>query len=1176
MRLAIFFSALLAISPFCNTDAQDTVTVQCFTFSDITKRRDKFFFPTKGQDFRRVIMEYTLKCDPATTADQYPCGEWDYLSYTYVHDKRGIIDSTRRTQLSYVIAGTTPDSFPYTSIPVNEYRRTRQPRTTRLSTSSLNVATVSDPDTGDVTLIAAGNNMARAQFIYTAAELRSAGLTPGDITGLRFKITAGGSTSRHFTVRMKHFGSDTFAVHHLEDSLQMCYSHQTNFLSSGIHDVQFQQAFTWNGISNILVDIAYEATVGTGVMALTDTMAPRMGMFTDDNDFYLYFGPGPRQVNLGKGPVSTGNTARTVEMWARADAFNNGGLFRMGTSGTGKDFSLRTTTTPEKFRVQHWGAADFDVVVPGSLGAWRHFALVYNGAQSQLYVDGQLVATKNAALSTPSSDFILGRWEGNYFTGAINDVRVWNTALSQQTIAAWMHRSPTAAHPYYSDLRAHYPLDEGAGVWVGDASGKQSKKGYLDGTPHWTKVYSSQATLGANIVDFRPILSFEQGVYSSRTDTLFVTDTLTAPAVQIVRYQNPAGEYQIPDNAPNHPSIPTDTILSWEANRFYYTYNSEDNAAVDSHWVSAQQVFKKNTLAWYSPYARFEIGRFITPYGINLQLGQDPSKGFTWYYDVTDYYPLLQDTVDISSGNNQELHDLKFHFITGKPSVEVLGVKRIWGQSGSYSFKNLAENVALPAQTLPLHSQTKYAKVKTRLTGHGHNSNDGNYPHCCEWRDNTHSLSVNGQTPLEWHIWRANACAENPVQPQGGTWPGAREGWCPGDVVPDFDFDISDKLSGSSVTLDYNISPVPTNNLGMGNGNYVVAMHLIQYGAARYKTDAEVYDVISPNNTEYYSKRGVVCREPIVVFRNAGEQTLTAVKIKYGTAGGDRAVYQWRGSLAFGQTAEVTLPLKDAWIFSGSGDLKFEVSLYDPNGTKDDNDENNSMWTSFTAPDRYDNKLIIEMRTNNRPEENKLVISNERKQTVHSISPTSVDANRTWRDTLDLAPGCYVLELSDAGNDGLQYWANSAAGSGAFKIWVLDQNNNLTGIKNFKSDFGRNITYSFTAKKGIGGFVNPNPGKDTIDNPATMVQYDNFTRAGFYIYPNPSEGDIVWRYVGAATDAYFTVTDMAGNRLYFEQVLLTGDDKKQLALGHLSNGIYTVTLTDNKGVLMRQRWVKSR
>ncbi len=41
--------------------------------------------------------------------------------------------------------------------------------------------------------------------------------------------------------------------------------------------------------------------------------------------------------------------------------------------------------------------------------------------------------------------------------------------------------------------------------------------------------------------------------------------------------------------------------------------------------------------------------------------------------------------------------------------------------------------------------------------------------------------------------------------------------------------------------------PVPPDNQGMGNGNYHIAMHLFQYDEANHAIDAEIYDVISPN-----------------------------------------------------------------------------------------------------------------------------------------------------------------------------------------------------------------------------------------------------------------------------------------------------------------------------------------
>ena len=78
---------------------------------------------------------------------------------------------------------------------------------------------------------------------------------------------------------------------------------------------------------------------------------------------------------------------------------------------------------------------------------------------------------------------------------------------------------------------------------------------------------------------------------------------------------------------------------------------------------------------------RYELYRYITPYGIGLDLDED---GWSWWYDVTDYMHLLRDSVQLEAGNWQELLDLKFHFIEGEPAREVL--RNIWAMKrfGAY------------------------------------------------------------------------------------------------------------------------------------------------------------------------------------------------------------------------------------------------------------------------------------------------------------------------------------------------------------------------------------------------------------------------------------------------------------------------------------------------------------
>ena len=61
----------------------------------------------------------------------------------------------------------------------------------------------------------------------------------------------------------------------------------------------------------------------------------------------------------------------------------------------------------------------------------------------------------------------------------------------------------------------------------------------------------------------------------------------------------------------------------------------------------------------------FQIMSFVTPYGLGLNFGVD---GKTWYFDVTDFAPILKGNKRITmsgGGQWQEDMDIKFLFIGG-------------------------------------------------------------------------------------------------------------------------------------------------------------------------------------------------------------------------------------------------------------------------------------------------------------------------------------------------------------------------------------------------------------------------------------------------------------------------------------------------------------------------------
>jgi hypothetical protein len=151
-----------------------------------------------------------------------------------------------------------------------------------------------------------------------------------------------------------------------------------------------------------------------------------------------------------------GSKPKTVTAWAYTRSFNDGGIFDMGNNEDGRNFSLRTLGTTNVWRAQRYGypTYDFDFEYD-SLNKWVHFALVYNGAaggnESWAYADGNLVGYQVAPMDTGTArNFGIGVWSGSYlFDGMIDEVRVYNRALSQAQVASLAGKTATFTQLMY-------------------------------------------------------------------------------------------------------------------------------------------------------------------------------------------------------------------------------------------------------------------------------------------------------------------------------------------------------------------------------------------------------------------------------------------------------------------------------------------------------------------------------------------------------------------------------------------------------------------------------------------------------------------------------------------------------------------------------------------------------
>ena len=113
------------------------------------------------------------------------------------------------------------------------------------------------------------------------------------------------------------------------------------------------------------------------------------------------------------------------------------------------------------------------------VGSWTHVALTYDGSQLRLFVNGVQVASAAAsgAIQASSSPLWIGGNQpyGEYFNGLIDDVRVYNRALTQAEIQTDM------ATPLGGAGGSGYGAAVGADEFGGDCGGFESGESVVDG-----------------------------------------------------------------------------------------------------------------------------------------------------------------------------------------------------------------------------------------------------------------------------------------------------------------------------------------------------------------------------------------------------------------------------------------------------------------------------------------------------------------------------------------------------------------------------------------------------------------------------------------------------------------------------------------------------------------------
>lgn len=1122
----------------------DTTIIQTFTFEEQNNPltaydspgRRWFQFPSsdQGTHYQKILMYHTLKCFEDGTAGGlgFPCGEWDYLSYNYLYKHTGMFDSTFTWHPRYLVNNQFVQTASLsTQAPVNTYQYTN----TYLTIDQTNSESIGTIGAGAEAISGPWSNAprARTQYLLTAAELTAAGLVAGDIHRIQVSQTEIAGLYEELQIDLRAVG--TAALNNFDAGPFTTVFHSDVELSNTGTIIHFTTPFTWNGTSNLVVQLSYARhNDATSSFSMGDNTNYNACITSSGNDRYILFDGGDKVIVP---PAAFDNISSeiTISFWQYGTPEfqpEDGTTFEGVNSNNQR---VLNTHLPWSNGRVYWDAGynggynriDKAATTAQYEGKWNHWAFTKNATTGvmRIYLNGVQWHTGGSLFNTMEDvvKFYIGAAAGwtNYYRGAVDDFAIFNVALDAATINAWKNRTLTTDHPFWNNLQVYYTFDEDNNSPILDHS-PNGHHAQLSGNPSRVLFAPHDLFKDPVISTYRPQISFYQGDYVTSTVTSTSAYTLSPTPVVVE-------EYTIANYNPVLINSSSYYNSAWS-----YTYDPS-GVAIDSTVVNADFQLINDSLWYYQApverLIRYELGRYITPYGIQLDMGE----GWTWVYDVTDFAPLLLDSVELECGNWQELLDLKFVFIEGEPARDVTRIENVW--NGNWNLNSFDQNVT--AKTLTLEEGESEVKLRTTVTGHGFGNDNNN---CGEFCYNTHSVRVNGTNQWQWEIMQD--CDLNPLFPQGGTWIYARAGWCPGAPGTTKEFELTPFVQNNAVMVDYNIEYDPY-------GNYVTESQAVYYGAKNHSYDAEIDRILAPSDFLLNSRFNPNCDNAKFVLRNKGSEPLTSATIQYRVNNGATETYFWTGNLGFMESTEVEFSVSNSemWIGGPLNTQRFYIDIVSIGNGVDENPSNNHAESTFKRPVIYsylpgsddDNRLIIIFKTNSAFQETRYTLYDRLGNVV--FARNDFDApNVTYRDTIQLNAGCYTFQLLDSEGDGLSFFANND-GNGTCRF---DRVNGADFI-NFENDFGKEILHSFVWETNL---------VSVEENSAPL-------RTSVKVYPNPTAQNATVEVIGMDRVVTVEIIDLHGKTVYKETIeRRMKNDAVPLSTSQLANGLYLIKVSD--------------
>lgn len=177
------------------------------------------------------------------------------------------------------------------------------------------------------------------------------------------------------------------------------------------------------------------------------------------------------RVNLSSAwKPSSGPEQYSIEFWVNPSLSAHEQTLLYVGNETGTSFNRVFLSSTDRISWVVRNADGSTIVSPAgpvlTPGRYYHISAVRSADRYRLYVNGTEKVSVPAASGTDENRVLFlvgagrsGGSDAHHFRGRMDELRLWNTALSGETIRTWMCRKAAFVHPEYANLKHAYKFD---------------------------------------------------------------------------------------------------------------------------------------------------------------------------------------------------------------------------------------------------------------------------------------------------------------------------------------------------------------------------------------------------------------------------------------------------------------------------------------------------------------------------------------------------------------------------------------------------------------------------------------------------------------------------------------------------------------------------------------------